>query len=244
VISLKKLRDDMAYTASTPKTKASIWYSRFTSTGMPSSSETPRSTTTTNRSATIALASKRNSIARYRSGSFLATFVSQRYPAPYAGSTRPISNSQSTLIVGLFRNSSIIESFDSTMRGISVEKDASMQATNPPNPWRPDPGDDRTPVGPPDTISMRRPILPARRWHWLFAKAQLLKHRFNYLGVRLAHRTHGNVSRLSQQLFDSFVSWIHASSVCQPLHSVHSYFPTHSFIDGAHCAGAWSSRHA
>lgn len=53
-----------------------------------------------------------------------------------------------------------------------------------------------------------------------------------------------NVARLRQQLRHRFRICLHVGSVPSLWVSVHSYFPTLFLINGAHCVGARSIRHA
>lgn len=112
----------------------------------------------------------------------------------------------------------------------------------------PDPKDDRIPIGPGDVISMLRrrgfAAFPPWRLDRLLAEAQLLKDSFHQARRRVTHRAHSDIAGEHQQLFNSLISCVHAGSVCQARHRVHSYFPTLIFINSLHCGQARSFCHA
>lgn len=180
------------------------------------------------------------SISAYIAGSSRAVRISQIYPTPYAGSNRPSKNSQFMFMVNLFRNGFVT--------GISKPNRSGLTTpigSDPSNPWRPDPDDDRIPVGPPDTVSMqRRWLVVIVRQPVLAFQAQLTKHFGHDRIWRATQRLCRDVQGLRQQIFNSFCVCVHAGSLHGLSFSVHSYFPTRIFTNRPHCHGARSNRHA
>lgn len=106
------------------------------------------------------------------------------------------------------------------------------------------PRDERIPIGPGDVISMQPAhIIVSCRDPALVLIAELAKHLSHHDTRRLAQGAVRHVSRIGEQLLDSFLARLHAASISFPFCRVHSYFPT-ILIDCRHCGPARSIRHA
>lgn len=96
-----------------------------------------------------------------------------------------------------------------------------------------------------NTLSMQGRCLIIRLAQAVFSlQAKLPKHFGQDSVWRTAKRLLGNFARQRQQLRHRFCIGFHAGSLPRLSLGVHSYFPSLIFIDGAHCAGARSIRHA
>lgn len=96
-----------------------------------------------------------------------------------------------------------------------------------------------------NTSLMQRRCLIIRLAQAVFVfQAELPEHFCQNSVRRTAQRLLSNVARQRQQLRHRFHIRVHAGSLPGLCLGVHSYFPSLIFIDGAHCAGARSIRHA
>lgn len=152
----------------------------------------------------------------YISESSRANFASHANPMPKAGTSKPTRNSQ------FIANSPVVDegcvrASDSTACGNPHDR----------NPWRPDPQDERVPIGPSDTASMERSplgqLLHARGQVLLIA--ELVKDRAQHFRWALAQGALCDVARRLEHLFDLFMFFIHTRIVGRPSRAVDSYFP-------------------